>query len=146
MSRKNYSNITVRPYEEQDLEKITAIWNESFGSKLSPEQAKQFFSAQIYCGAAQYKGEVSGVYILRSGRSGTAAKAVYAVAKAVRGKGVGHVMAEHSLFIAKRKGFTVLELENVAASNRAALALYNKLGFESKNTDDEGRIVFCHRL
>ncbi len=143
---KKYRHITVRPFKEQDIETITAIWNGCFGQKLDAEQARKFFSVQVYCGAAQYKDEVSGVYILRPGSSGTAASAVYAVAEGVRGKGIGHVMAEHSMFIAKQKGFESLEAQRVSASDRAARAMFGKLGFESRDEDSGDGVFFCRAL
>ena len=164
---KNLKHISVRPYEESDIARMTEIWNETVEAgdafpqdePLSADEAVKFFASQTYCGVAEYKGEVSGLYILHPnnvGRCGHISNASYAVSSSVRGKGVGRVMVEHSLFIAKTKGFRLLQFNAVVAENRPAIALYEKLGFERIGTVEGGFhhkngtykdiILFYHKL
>ena len=164
---KKYKNISVRPYEPEDIPRLTEIWNETVEagnafpqeSPMTEEEAAEFFASQTFTGAAEYKGEVAGLYILHPnnvGRCGHIANASYAVSSKVRGKGVGRVLVEHSLFIAKQRGFRLLQFNAVVASNRAATALYEKLGFvqigtveggyRNINNQYEDIILFYHKL
>lgn len=164
---KNYKNITVRPYESGDIPAMTVIWNEVVDngnafpqeSPMTEAEAADFFAGQTFTGVAEYKGEIAGLYILHPnnvGRCGHISNASYAVSSKVRGKGVGRVLVEHSLFMGKQKGFRILQFNAVVASNRAAIALYEKLGFKTigtveggyhnKNGEYEDIILFCYDL
>ena len=113
-------NVTVRGYNIDDVPAMAEIWNEvvkegnAFPQKetLDYEGAKKFFASQTFCGVAEYEGETVGMYILHPnnvGRCGHIANASYAVKNTCRGKGAGKVIVEHCLFIAKQKGFKVLQ-------------------------------------
>ena len=52
------------------------------------------------------------------------------VASSARGKGIATVMCEHSEKIALQLGFQAMQFNFVASSNRQAVKLWNKLGFE----------------
>ena len=99
------------------------------------------------------------MYILHPnnvGRCGHIANASYAVKSSCRGKGAGKVIVEHCLFIAKQKGFKVLQFNAVVASNIKAVKLYENLGFvklgtvpkgfENKEGVFEDIILFYHTL
>ena len=91
-----------------------------------------------------------------NGRCGHIANASYAVKNTCRGKGAGKVIVEHCLFIAKQKGFKVLQFNAVVASNVKAVKLYENLGFvklgtvpkgfENKEGVFEDIILFYHTL
>ena len=132
--------IEVRKYAQGDLPALAEIWNEvvedgvAFPQEdcLDVESARDFFASQSYTGAAVSHGEILGLYILHPnnvGRCGHIANASYAVARAARGRGVGEALVTDCLAQAKRLGFGILQFNAVVASNRAALALYEKLGF-----------------
>lgn len=164
---KNYKNITVRPFEPADIPTMTEIWNEVVENgdafpqdkPMDISEAERFFASQTFTGVAEYKGEISGLYILHPnnvGRCGHISNASYAVSSKVRGKGIGRVLVEHSLFMARQKGFRILQFNAVVASNKAAIALYEKLGFKTigtvkggyfnKNKEYEDIILFYHDL
>ena len=131
-------NVTVRGYNIDDVPAMAEIWNEvvkegnAFPQKetLDYDGAKKFFASQTFCGVA--------------------------VKSTCRGKGAGKVIVEHCLFIAKQKGFKVLQFNAVVASNVKAVKLYENLGFvklgtvpqgfENKEGVFEDIILFYHTL
>ena len=132
--------IIIREYENNDLSEMKDIWNSivedgiSFPNeeKLTLENAAEFFSNQTYTGIAIDNGEIVGLYILHPnniGRCGHIANSSYAVKLGQRGKNIGKKLVEHSLKIAKEKGYRILQFNAVVASNEVALHLYKKLGF-----------------
>ena len=160
-------NVTVRGYNIDDVPAMAEIWNEvvkegnAFPQRetLDYEGAKKFFASQTFCGVAEYEGETVGMDILHPnnvGRCGHIANASYAVKSNCRGKGAGKVIVEHCLFIAKQKGFKVLQFNAVVASNVRAVKLYENLGFvklgtvpqgfENKDGVFEDIILFYHTL
>lgn len=79
-------------------------------------------------------GRIVGCYVLRAnqpGRGGHVANASYAVAPDARGLGVGHAMGLHSLEEARRRGFQAMQFNFVVASNQRAIALWQRLGFQT---------------
>lgn len=96
------------------------------------EGAAVFFGEQSHCGVAEAEGGPVGFYILHPnnvGRCGHIANASYAVAAGWRGRGIGRRLVLDSLAVAGRMGFRILQFNAVVASNLAARALYESLGF-----------------
>lgn len=56
----------------------------------------------------------------------------------MRGKHIGEILVRHSLAKAKELGFGVMQFNAVVASNKPALALYEKLGFVRLGTIPKG--------
>ena len=50
--------------------------------------------------------------------------------KNARGKGLGKLMVEASLALAKELGFQAIQFNLVLSQNQPAVSLYKKLGFE----------------
>lgn len=132
--------VTVRKFEEKDLNVMCEIWNEvvkeanAFPQRetLDFDKGKTFFSAQTFCGVAEVNGEVAGLYILHPnnvGRCSHIANASYAVNSKFRGQGIGRKLVEDCLKQGKEQGFKVLQFNAVVASNIGAIKLYEKLGF-----------------
>ena len=133
-------SITVRPYEERDLQAITIIWNEIVNEGTSFPQdipldamsASEFFRMQSRTAVAEEDGKILGLYILHPnnvGRCGHIANASYGVSAAARGKGVGECLVRDSLETAKELGFRILQFNAVVESNIHARHLYERLGF-----------------
>lgn len=131
----------IRPVEKQDLARICEIWNEVVlaanafpgDETLDQAQMEQFLKGQTLACCAEENGEILGVYILHPnniGRCGHIANASYAVSSSARGKGIGEQMVRHCLKQLAPHGFTGLQFNAVVKSNKAAIALYQKLGFE----------------
>lgn len=138
-------DVTVRAYEPQDLEAITAIWNkvvedaEAFPQTepMTPTEAAQFFAEQSHTGVAVDGEEVLGLYILHPnniGRCGHISNASYAVGANARGRGVGEALVRDSLLQGRRLGFRLLQFNAVVCTNTYAIRLYKKLGFQQLGT------------
>ena len=131
----------IREYQTEDLEQMTAIWNEvveegiAFPQEepLDRETGEIFFSAQSYCGvAADESGAVSGLYILHPnnvGRCGHICNASYAVSSSCRGQHIGEKLVLDCIKKAKEIGFHILQFNAVVETNLRARRLYEKLGF-----------------
>ena len=90
--------MTIRKYEEDDIDGMIAVWNEiveagdAFPQEepLTHDSGKDFFAAQTYTGVALDEvGEVVGLYILHPnnvGRCGHICNASYAVRSDCRGR------------------------------------------------------------
>lgn len=139
--KKISTDISVREYIPEDVEKMTEIWNEVVRSgvafpqenELSAAEAEEFFSAQTLCGTAILSEEIAGMYILHPnnvGRCGHICNASYAVMSKYRGRGVGEALVRDCLKRAKDAGFEILQFNAVVATNLPALKLYKKLGFK----------------
>ncbi len=135
-------NAIVREYKKEDVPAMRAIWNEVVAEgvafpqmeELTQRQAEDFFANQSRCGVAEEPetGRVVGLYILHPnnvGRCGHIANASYAVAGNARGLGAGQALVRHSLQIAARLDFRVMQFNAVVAENLRARRLYERLGF-----------------
>ncbi len=140
-------NITIRQYNDNDLEDMMAIWNEvvtdgvAFPQEecLDRETAGQFFGEQSYCGVAvdEQSGRVVGLYILHPnnvGRCGHISNASYAVASQVRGRHIGEKLVWDCIKKASALGFRILQFNAVVASNSSARHLYERIGFKQLGT------------
>jgi ribosomal protein S18 acetylase RimI-like enzyme len=135
--------IVVRAYQEQDLPRMVAIWNEVVDEGIAfPQEedldagsGRAFFAAQTYTAVAedQASGTVLGLYILHPnniGRCGHIANASYAVGSQARGLHVGEKLVLDCLKQGRPHGFKVLQFNAVVASNVHARHLYERLGFK----------------
>ena len=133
----------VRAYRPEDLVAMNRIWNEVVEDGIAFPQmelldgksGKEFFATQSYCGVAEEKGEIVGLYILHPnnvGRCGHICNASYAVASTHRGKGIGEKLVTDCMRQGKRLGFRILQFNAVVRTNTGARHLYEKLGFEQE--------------
>ena len=139
----------VRGYRDEDLEAMTAIWNEviedgeAFPQEelLTVDTASEFFSAQTHTAVAEEEGKVVGLYILHPnnvGRCGHIANTSYAVSSSCRGRHIGEQLVKDSLIKAKEKGFKLMQFNAVVESNIHARHLYERLGFQQIDMIPEG--------
>lgn len=139
----------VREYAQGDAREAAAIWNSIVeegaafpqAEILSASEAHDFFSAQSFTGVAEEEGELLGLYILHPnnvGRCGHICNASYAVRSSCRGRGIGELLVVHSLKKGKELGFRIMQFNAVVSTNKAALRLYEKLGFSRLGTIPEG--------
>lgn len=130
----------VREYTEQDLSRMTAIWNEtveegtSFPQTelLDEESGRKFFSEQTYNGVACEGDTVYGLYILHPnniGRCGHIANASFCVTSERRLQHIGEMLVKDCLHQAYAHGFRILQFNAVVESNIHARHLYERLGF-----------------
>lgn len=131
----------VRPYKDQDIPEMIAIWNEivkdgvAFPQEelLDETTGRRFFAEQSHCGVSENdNGDIVGLYILHPnniGRCGHICNASYAVAKKSRGMGVGEKLVKDSLAEGARLEFKIMQFNAVAMDNERAHKLYRRLGF-----------------
>ncbi len=141
--------MTVKQYEEKDLQAMITIWNDVVEEgvafpqeeKLSEGSGREFFASQSYCAVAVEDDQVVGLYILHPnnvGRCGHLCNASYAVDAGKRGLHIGEKLVKDCLVQAKRIGFQVLQFNAVAESNIHARHLYERLGFVQLGTIPKG--------
>ncbi|MDE6726981.1 MAG: GNAT family N-acetyltransferase [Oscillospiraceae bacterium] len=139
----------IRRYEIGDLPEMIRIWNEVVNEgnafpqeePLNKQTGAEFFAAQSYCGIAEDKGKVCGLYILHPnnvGRCGHICNASYAVSGEKRGLHIGEKLVLDCLAQAKKLGFGVLQFNAVVATNVRARHLYERLGFTQLGTIPKG--------
>ncbi len=78
--------------------------------------------------------EVLGTYFLRANQQGGGAHVCncgYVTASWATGKGVAQAMCQHSLEVGKTKGFRAMQFNFVVSSNERAVALWQRLGFQT---------------
>ena len=121
--------MTIREYEEDDIDGMIAVWNEiveagdAFPQEepLTHDTGKGFFATQTYTGVALDEGgEVVGLYILHPnnvGRCGHICNASYAVRSDCRGRHIGEKLVLDCLAQAKSHGFGVLQFNAVVEGN-----------------------------
>lgn len=123
--------VEIRKMRREDAEAASEIEREAFSM---PWQAKDFLEmveaeyAHYY--AAIQEGRLVGCCGLRN-IAGEGEITNVVVAEAARGKGIGRRLMEHMLAQAEEMGISACTLE-VRVSNRAAISLYEKLGFKGE--------------
>lgn len=86
---------------------------------------------------AVINGTVVGSYHLKDNQSGLGshiANAGYIVCPENRGAGVGHSLAQHSIDFSVDDGYLALQFNLVVSTNKASIALWDRLGFETVGT------------
>ena len=81
---------------------------------------------------AEDDGRIVGTYYLRANQKGGGAHVCncgYIVAPGQTGRGVARAMCEHSLGIARERGFAAMQFNFVVASNERAVKLWQSCGF-----------------
>ena len=75
---------------------------------------------------------VVGSYVLKPNhpdRCAHVANAGYMVDEASRGAGIGEALGRHSLEVARKQGYRSMQFNLVVSTNRAAVRLWQRLGF-----------------
>jgi L-amino acid N-acyltransferase YncA len=132
----------IRPATAADHDALWAIWSEvvssgvafAYDEQTTRDQAIDFWYGSSTCCwvATDSVSQVTGSYYLRPnqpGRGNHVANAGYMVSADGQGHGVGRALAEHSIAEARRLGFSAMQFNFVVASNTAAVALWQRLGF-----------------
>ncbi len=84
------------------------------------------------CFVAVADAHIVGTYYLRANQPGGGAHVCncgYMTAPEARGLGVGKAMFEHSLDLARSRGFAAMQFNFVVSTNAAAVTLWQSLGF-----------------
>jgi ribosomal protein S18 acetylase RimI-like enzyme len=97
------------------------------------EMLAYWFSPEKHVYVAEANGEVLGTYWLKANQPGLGdhvGNGAYMVSPTAKGKGVGKLMANHSIEEARRIGFHSIQFNFVVKSNTAAFNLWKSIGFE----------------
>lgn len=124
-------NIEIRALREEDIEPLSLIEAESFSMPWSPKDFRELLTRDycIYL-TALADGEVAGCCGMTNlCQEGNIDNVV--VAERFRNRGIAHAMLERLIAAGEEAGITAFTLE-VRVSNRAAIHLYEKLGFVSE--------------
>ena len=118
----------IRSMEEFDLDQVQIIEQASFTTPWSRDHFLQEFAApHAFPFVALVDGAIAG-YVCLMSLFEEAQILDVAVDPEQRGRGIARGLLEHTFVIAREKGAEVMTLE-VRASNKAAIALYEQLGF-----------------
>jgi len=159
------ATITLRRATQADAPALQAILNEViedgvafvYDEVKSVDETRAMWltpptEAFVACddGDCEGSGEVVGAYLLKPnfpGRGSHIANATYMVKHNQHGRGIGRLIGEHSLQQARSAGYHGLQFNAVVSTNRAAVALWESLGFTRIGTVpggfrlDDGRLV-----
>ena len=97
------------------------------------EMIAYWFAPEKHIYVADEDGEILGTYWLKANQPGLGShvgNGAYMVSPNAKGKGIGRMMAEHSIGEARRLGFTAMQFNFVVQSNDVAVKLWQSVGFE----------------
>lgn len=135
--------IQIRPMTPEDFEHfwptfqavVAARQTYAYDPALTKEQARELWLGYpLHTLVAEEDGVLLGSYYLKANAAGPGSHVCncgYMVTEAARGRGVARLMCEHSQQLARDSGFLAMQFNSVVASNEVAVALWNKLGFET---------------
>ena len=137
---KNY--IEIRKAQDVDFDAIWGIFSNIISSGDSyvydPNTTKDE-ARSIWCGeqvqthVALNDKEIVGTYIIKPnfpGLGSHVANASYMVGSNARGLGIGRLMGEHSIAVAKEAGYLAMQFNIVVSTNHTAIKLWQSLGFK----------------
>jgi ribosomal protein S18 acetylase RimI-like enzyme len=132
MPANSDSVFRLRPAQPSDLDALLALENATFTSDLlSRRRMRHWIGADngIFIVAVDKSGALVGSTLLFTRADSDSAR-IYslAIAKAARGQGLGARLIRELEKRSRKAGFKYMHLE-VAHDNRAAIGLYEKLGY-----------------
>lgn len=139
LSKKGLSLTSFKQEDENSLYSIFRNVVDSgagfpYESNSIQEFYRQFFapSSKVYVCRSLNEEVVGGFYIKPnfSGRCDHIANAAYMIKDSYRGQGIGALLVNASLKIAKNLGFQSMQFNMVLSQNVVAIKLYGKLGFK----------------
>lgn len=138
--------LMLKPFCQEDEEPLYTIFKDvvETGSQFPYECSslqefyRQFLDPKSHVYVCHSStGEVVGGFYIRSnfsGRSNHIANAAYMIKEGYRGQGIGKLLVNASLEIAKGLGFQAMQFNMVLSQNIVATKLYQKLGFNIVGT------------
>ena len=133
----------IREATNTDFREIWPIFHEIvsagetyvYPQDTSKEEAKQLWMhLPRKTFVVEIDGEILGTYYLKTNHAGPGSHVCncgYMVSSKARGKGLATSMCEHSQRIAVKLGYKAMQFNFVASSNKGAVSLWNKLGFDT---------------
>ena len=145
--------MNIREATDKDFDSIWPIFHEVVSAgdtyafppdttKAKAEEIWMYTPRKTY--VCESEGQVLGTYYLKTNQLGPGSHVCncgYMVSSSARGKGIATAMCEHSQQVALKLGYKAMQFNFVAASNKGAVRLWQRLGFETV-----GRLpnAFCH--
>ena len=133
----------IRPAQPSDHVAIWSLLQPVFEAGETYAVARDITSADalaLWCDlpaatfVVEENGDILGTYYVKTNAAGGGAHVCncgYVTANAAQGRGVARAMCEHSQTEAAKLGYTAMQFNLVLASNTRAVALWQKLGFDS---------------
>ncbi|SCK17172.1 GNAT family N-acetyltransferase [Vogesella sp. LIG4] len=131
----------IRKMTEADFQRFWPVFqgviaaqdSYAFAPDMTLQQGWQLWGElPLQTWVAEDDGELLGSYFLKANAAGPGshvANCGYMVSPAARGRGIAAAMCEHSQQQAREAGFLAMQFNSVVASNKVAVALWQKLGF-----------------
>src|SRR5918993_5215896 len=144
----------IREYADADWPAVWDIFREvvaagdtyAYDPEWSSEQARAVWveappgRTVVACDGSQVLGTAK-MGPNRPGPGAHVSTASFMVAADARGRGVGRALGEYAISWAREQGYAAMQFNAVAASNTAAVELYQELGFQIIGTVPE---AFAH--
>ena len=134
--------MNIREAKEIDFNKIWPIFQQivsagetyAYSKDTTKEQALNIWlKTPRKTFVLEEAGNILGTYFLKTNQSGPGnhvCNCGYMVSSQARGKGLATSMCQHSQEIAHELGYKAMQYNFVASSNKGAIRLWEKLGFE----------------
>ncbi|WP_299121254.1 GNAT family N-acetyltransferase [uncultured Tenacibaculum sp.] len=132
----------IRKATEKDVDQIWEIFQAVIKTEdtyvFSPKTPKtdlqkHWFASYMHTYVFEEEGQILGTYIVKPNQidlGSHISNASYMVSPKAQGKGIGKKLCEHSLKLAKDIGFIGMQFNIVVSTNKGAVALWKKFGFE----------------
>lgn len=136
----------IRRAEISDFDQIWGILHETFLKgdtyTFSPDTSKEeafqlWMETPLATYVAIVNEQIAGTYFIKPNQPGFGAhvcNAGYVISLNARRKGLGRLMCEHSLNVARVFGFKAMQYNFVVSTNQVAIELWKKSGFEIVGT------------
>lgn len=135
--------MNIREALEADWDSIWPIFNEitsagdtyTYNPNTTKEQAEDiWFKTPRKVFICEENRQILGTYYIKTNQTGAGSHVCncgYMVSSEARGKGLATYMCQHSQKIATALGYKAMQFNFVVSSNKAAVRLWSKLGFET---------------
>ncbi|WP_254411394.1 GNAT family N-acetyltransferase [Dyadobacter diqingensis] len=140
----------IRKAIDQDRHEVweifTAVIQTGDTYVFAPDTPKEdldkiWFASYMETYVLEDNGEILGTYVIKPNQidlGSHIANGSYMVHPKAQGRGIGNLLCEHSLIEAKRFGFKAMQFNIVVSTNKVAVKLWQKHGFEIIGTIPEG--------
>ncbi len=113
-----------------------------FDPKTSKSDLRRhWFADYMQTFVAEDKGLILGTYILKPNQidlGNHIANCSYMVSPDAQGQGIGKILCEHSLQVAREKRYIGIQFNIVVSTNKGAVELWKRYGFEIIGTTPNG--------
>ena len=142
--------MNIRKATEIDIDQVWKIFSKVIETGdtyvFSPntpktDLKKHWFSDYMETYVIEDNGQILGAYIIKPNQidlGNHIANCSYMVSPNAQGKGIGKKLCEHSLKIAKENNFEGIQFNIVVSTNKGAVELWKKYGFEIIGTTSKG--------